>query len=80
MKPDFESAVVRSTFRDESLPETLRRLAAFIEENNLDAIDSSSSVIIECSYDDNGYWYSGIESYYFNSKKLVNMVKKKKEK
>jgi hypothetical protein len=79
MKPDFESALVYSTFKDESLPEALKKAAVFLEENPT-VKDYDGGMIIQCVYEgeDTDKWYVSFGNDYWNEPKVVNMIKKKK--
>ena len=77
IKPDFESAVVMTTFIDDSLPVTLRKLADYIEEHpEVKDYDNDMVIKISCSRETDR-WYTSVLTDYWTDKKAVSMIKKK---
>ena len=79
MKPDFESAVVHTTFADGTLPAALRKLADYLEKYP-DMKDYDDDMIIRCSYANDAIekWYVSTHTDYWNEKKVISMIKNKR--
>lgn len=77
-KPNFESAVVWTTFKNRELPTALRKLAKYIEENP--EIKEYDTVIgIEVEYaDDSDEWIVSMPTNYWNEPKVIKMIKEKR--
>ena len=78
IKPDFESANVNTTFIREDFNEALGEMNAYLEENP-HFIDYDSDMVIKCSHSSlANKWYVSLMTDYWNDKRVVGMIKKKK--
>lgn len=77
-KPDFESAVIISTFIDRHLSDAIRKLADYLEVR-AELKDFDDAMFIRCSYSDiTDEWYVSVQGEYWNKQKIVKMIRSKK--